>query len=1270
MPFRKHDPRRRAQANGVHLSTSSASLSSFSSSSDSSILPAAPPSGSSQSDLATPDQSVHTSPTSAHKSHLPPDTILPVPRSSSLVPTMGQISSRPQFQHPVPPPSPTIPMASGSAGSRLKRVFGGRRKKSEDMLPNVVPTLAPVPMGIGKSRSVMTPASSTSSPPSAPKLPHQPTVSAGPSYHTSPFVRHVLPEYLSITSSKPSAGSPQASLTPNPPSSPDQEDVGIVIRRPKKRDSDHDVMKEDWRKSDSTTTSYYTVRPRSVASGGTRTPRPVSMAESLRSTNTVVPTGKRLSALLTEAEFIMTEEDVSHSGVTPLSRKTSPSGSSKTCKRHSISLSFASPLPSNQVATPAPSSEGHSSQLGFKHRPSGDMATLSKTAASGIIGPSHNDNSQSTGSHIKGNLAAWTSATTPPPTTRAVPQQLPSSPSQHGSLRQTAISMTSGLAPAAGFAMGFGKRAVERMGRAFGSIGSSHSSSGHSSSSSSIAGTDDFGRSASNLSLASHASQTQPNKGKPRRTPNAPSGAWSVNTVSSTSTGQTDPDSFSFNGPMLGTCLRGPMRNRSGSPVAGGLVFGRDLKTCADGTAIDAVRLAPPTSDSSHTASPVLHERRLPALVFRCAQHLMKWGVEEEGLFRVSGRATHVAKLRSEFDTGADFDMLECAPSDLDPHAVASIFKTYLRELPEPILTHALNPYFEAAMLTETNVRKSIEEQEAPMRKMGGKGPSLPTGSLDGPLRKAPSLSTLALPNFSSMRPPSQPLLDAFASLLARLPRENRDLLRTVIDVINFVAQRKEIRMPLSNLTLVLCPTLNMSPPIFRALCEAEGIWNGPSDDWVDDNTNLDIEGDIPDALDSQSIDNGSEQDLTAESSLSQGDPSDHNFAIEQAAGTWDTRAEGQVSGGGTQDASDIHGDDKETRPLDDRASYLSASDSRPSTPAWGKGSLLDSWPPPPLTSSSDSLTTPSMSSEGPSIPQVAAPTPLSTYHNAKENLVSAIIPDFVRTSPVPSSQLVVHAPVTFPRTETAPGTPSSSQHSSHLPSLSVPPLESGSPSQRPKRMKRPSLTALFSKKSISSLRSSRLFSSSSSSSPYFDARDSPSRSTPASPRTPGSISPSIISVPSLLPRRSSSSLPPLLNTRIDSSSLSLAIGLEEDQPEEIELTSSDSCVDTYRESSPIPWDTDAPLQPLSTSLITPVTTQFRNTPELPKLPMTQPEPLQPQLSDDSFVSVESAASYHRLSLWEDVAGDSAVQDDWARDVLNDLGWSPTTVEHSVTGKV
>jgi hypothetical protein len=64
----------------------------------------------------------------------------------------------------------------------------------------------------------------------------------------------------------------------------------------------------------------------------------------------------------------------------------------------------------------------------------------------------------------------------------------------------------------------------------------------------------------------------------------------------------------------------------------------------------------------------------------------------------ITGRSSHVAKLRAEFDTGecgcknnslspisqalvgADIDLRECTPGDLDPHAVSSLFKSYLRE--------------------------------------------------------------------------------------------------------------------------------------------------------------------------------------------------------------------------------------------------------------------------------------------------------------------------------------------------------------------------------------------------------------------------------------------------------------------------------------------------------------------------------------------------------------------------------------------------------------
>lgn len=611
MPFRRHETRHHAQAGGVHLSSSSASLSSFSSKS-SSNTPAAPPSDSTHSDIAAPPSSF-----TAPKCLLPPDTILPVPRSSSLVPTMGQVQSRsPSELAAPPPPSPTVPTSSGSAGFKLKRVFGGRKKKSEDISADPTPTLAPMPLGMGKSHSAMSRVPSAAPSCAAPILPQQPSVSAGPRYPTVPFPRPLPAELPSVPPSKPLPESPASGPINNPPLPSDQRssiitatagfsaaiqyisetenvgDTANVMRRPKEKDTEQEVMKEDWRKSDSTTTSYYTVRPRSGASGGTRTPRPVSMAESLQSTHTVVPASRRRSALVTEAEFIMTEEALSRS--TSRSR-TSPSGSSKTRKRHSISLSFTSPLSSNQPATSNPSSESRpSGGPAFLHRPSGDGATLNKAAAGGVIGPLNTSDSRSVGSHIRGNLEAMSAAT---PATRPLPPQSSSSPSQHGSIRQTAITVTSGLAPAAGFAMGFGKRAVERMGRAFGSLASGNNS-GHSTSFSLGAGTD-FGGNASNVSLASHASQA--GKGKQRRTPNAPSGSWSVNTLSSTSTGQTDPESFGFTGPSLGTCLRGPMRNSAGGSVIGGLVFGRELRACVQDTAIDAVRHAPPTSGDSQS---------------------------------------------------------------------------------------------------------------------------------------------------------------------------------------------------------------------------------------------------------------------------------------------------------------------------------------------------------------------------------------------------------------------------------------------------------------------------------------------------------------------------------------------------------------------------------------------------------------------------------------------------------------------------------------------
>ncbi|TFY79993.1 hypothetical protein EWM64_g4017 [Hericium alpestre] len=128
--------------------SSTSSLSSSLDSAGSSILPAAPPSNSSQSDIVTYDHKVRQSPSPAPGliSIPSPTVILGAPRSSSLVNhAMGHVVSRPAPATP-PPSQSQAPTSPSKATSRLKRVFGGgRRKKSDDVTQEGPLDLPPVP---------------------------------------------------------------------------------------------------------------------------------------------------------------------------------------------------------------------------------------------------------------------------------------------------------------------------------------------------------------------------------------------------------------------------------------------------------------------------------------------------------------------------------------------------------------------------------------------------------------------------------------------------------------------------------------------------------------------------------------------------------------------------------------------------------------------------------------------------------------------------------------------------------------------------------------------------------------------------------------------------------------------------------------------------------------------------------------------------------------------------------------------------------------------
>ncbi|XP_074519031.1 rho GTPase-activating protein 17a isoform X5 [Halichoeres trimaculatus] len=85
-----------------------------------------------------------------------------------------------------------------------------------------------------------------------------------------------------------------------------------------------------------------------------------------------------------------------------------------------------------------------------------------------------------------------------------------------------------------------------------------------------------------------------------------------------------------------------------------------------------------------------------------CVMMLLETGMKEEGLFRIAAGASKLKKLKAALD---------CSTSQLeefysDPHAVAGALKSYLRELPEPLMTHQLyDDWIQASGVTDPDKR-------------------------------------------------------------------------------------------------------------------------------------------------------------------------------------------------------------------------------------------------------------------------------------------------------------------------------------------------------------------------------------------------------------------------------------------------------------------------------------------------------------------------------------------------------------------------------------
>ena len=67
-------------------------------------------------------------------------------------------------------------------------------------------------------------------------------------------------------------------------------------------------------------------------------------------------------------------------------------------------------------------------------------------------------------------------------------------------------------------------------------------------------------------------------------------------------------------------------------------------------------------------------------------------GLSCEGIYRISGVKSKVQALKDAYNCGLPVCLFEH-----EPNVVASLFKQFLREVPEPVLTTELLPQFEQA---------------------------------------------------------------------------------------------------------------------------------------------------------------------------------------------------------------------------------------------------------------------------------------------------------------------------------------------------------------------------------------------------------------------------------------------------------------------------------------------------------------------------------------------------------------------------------------------
>ncbi|KZT40042.1 Rho GTPase activation protein [Sistotremastrum suecicum HHB10207 ss-3] len=152
----------------------------------------------------------------------------------------------------------------------------------------------------------------------------------------------------------------------------------------------------------------------------------------------------------------------------------------------------------------------------------------------------------------------------------------------------------------------------------------------------------------------------------------------------------------------------------------------------------------------------------IPVVVAKCGLYLKENATEVEGTFRVSGSNKRMRELQAIFETPPRYGKsIDWKHENFTTHDVASVFRRYLTQMPEPVVPHKFYNEFRDV--------------------------------------------------YSSSRPDE--IIAAFKKIILSMPRSNQYLLLYVLDLLSVFARKSDKNlMPASNLAVIFRPGILAHP--------------------------------------------------------------------------------------------------------------------------------------------------------------------------------------------------------------------------------------------------------------------------------------------------------------------------------------------------------------------------------------------------------------------------------------------------------------------------